>query len=322
MRFHRVYMNKIITVALATSFAITAMGGDNVTSLNLKLGNEYQTPKLNLPHASFINPNFNISPTINNYKLTEPLKLDFKISNLADSLTATPSMTASYKPLPSRPQYNFEMDPYSRDWSASGVITKVGDSYLIGSGGYTTYPGLGTIGMGSLGLTQTIDEKLTVTAGLTGTKYHMGRDAWNDYGIYGNASYRLNDRLSINAFGQYYLNQRYSSIAAMSYMQNSVYGGSLDIKISDNFGLDLGAQRYYDVYAHKWRTMPIIAPNFKLFGQPMSFDVGGLVYELLNAIIDKAHNHDYYGPVNVGASGYAPSHSPIGVRTRDVIPKR
>ena len=55
---------------------------------------------------------------------------------------------------------------------------------FIGAGSFTAMPGLGNVGSANVSFTQPIGERLVVTAGLSGNKYHFGRDAWNDYGIY------------------------------------------------------------------------------------------------------------------------------------------
>ena len=183
--------------------------------------------------------------------MTEPIKLEWRIAPLTDSLRAYDRMDLKMGysfPTHSVRDYNFVMDPYSRNWSSAGVIANVGTGYLAGAGGYTAMPGLGNVGTASVSFTQPMGERLVVTAGLSGNKYHFGNAAWNSYGVFGNASYRLNDRLTLNAFGQYYRNPMLGSVAAMPYMQDTRYGGTLGIKMSETVSLDVGAQRYYDPY--------------------------------------------------------------------------
>lgn len=174
---------------------------------------------------------------------------------------------------------------------------------LIGSGSYTAYPALGNIGTGSLGLQATPIDRLTLGVGANVVKYHMGRSAWNDFGLYVNGSYQLTDALSVNAFGQYYFDQRYHSVGGMGLMQNAVYGGTLGYKFSDSFSLAVGAQRYYDAYTHTWRTVPIVAPTFKIFGAPLTVDVGGLIYNIVEALIyNSRDSHSGYAMPSRGPS--------------------
>ncbi len=230
--------------------------------------------------------------------MTEPIKLEWRTAPLTDSLRAYDRMDLKMGysfPTHSVRDFNFVMDPYSRNWSSAGVIANVGTGYLAGAGGYTAMPGLGNVGTASVSFTQPMGERLVVTAGLSGNKYHFGNAAWNSYGVFGNASYRLNDRLTLNAFGQYYRNPMLGSVAAMPYMQDTRYGGTLGIKMSETVSLDVGAQRYYDPYLRQWKTVPIVAPTVTVMGQPLSLDVGGLLYQVLDYVFGGSKGGNGYG---------------------------
>ncbi|MDY4901096.1 MAG: hypothetical protein SO194_09905, partial [Sodaliphilus sp.] len=89
----------------------------------------------------------------------------------------------------------------------------------------------------------------------------------------------------------------------MGLMQNAVYGGTLGYKFSDSFSLAVGAQRYYDAYTHTWRTVPIVAPTFKIFGAPLTVDVGGLIYNIVEALIyNSRDSHSGYAMPSGGPS--------------------
>lgn len=296
-------MKRILTAILLLA-AVAAWAqdkGDTLPALKFKI----DVPQLQLqpfkPSLTTISPNIVAPPTFN-YRPLETPTVGNNLSGLSDEMRALPEIHTARNPYyyPVTPRYNFVMDPYGRDWSASGVIARDGNAYITASGSYTTLPAMGTIGSATVGFTGVSNERFTISAGVSGMKYHIDRDAWNDFGVYGNASYMLNERLSLNVFGQYYLDPRFHSIGSMYYMQNAGYGGTLNIKMSDNFGLDLGAQRYYDAYAHRWRTLPIVAPVINIFGQPQSFDVGGLIYELIDNLIENHRNKRFsggdYGP--------------------------
>lgn len=210
------------------------------------------------PQISIITPNI-VAPKLNNYTPPEPLKLDYKFSQLSDSLKSTPELSVKPQVYRAANEFDFRGNPFSRNWSAGGEVLRLDQNLsLIGSGSYTAYPALGNIGTGSLGLQAKPIDRLTLGVGANVVKYHMGRSAWNDFGLYVNGSYQLTDALSVNAFGQYYFDQRYHSVGGMGYMQNAVYGGTLGYKFSDSFSLAVGAQRYYDAYTHTWRTVPIV----------------------------------------------------------------
>lgn len=238
---------------------------------------QFTRPELPSP----ITPASNIRPTFNaNLPTAADLKLDLN-SNLADSLALYQQDWRDNR-LNAMPHFRYDTNPYGRDWEAGGVITRLGSGYLTGSGSHRTYLGMGDMASASVAFTMPMGERFQVTAGLTGSKYHFDRDAWNDYGVFGNASFRLSDRFSLNAFGQYYVNQHFHSVAAMPFLGSSSFGGTLGWKATDDFSLDVGARRIYDPYTGRWRTLPVVQPTINLFGAPLSFDAGPLIYRVLD----------------------------------------
>ena len=281
-----------IIIAMAT---LAGMAQEN-QGLKLHFDPSIISPQFTMPEMPMtVMPAANIKPTFNtNFPTAADLKPDFHTQRLADSM-AIHQQDWRGNSLPDLPRFSYDTNPYSHDRSSSGVITRVGKGYLMGAGSHTTYPGMGNTSSASVALTMPMGDRFQVTAGVTGSKYHFDRNAWNDYGVFGNATFRLNDRLSLNAFGQYYVNQQYHSVAAMSFLNTSSYGGTLGWKASDNFSLDVGARRIYDPYTGQWRTLPVVQPTFNLLGAPISFDAGPLIYQLLDGLFGKGRNNRDWG---------------------------
>ena len=149
---------------------------------------------------------------------------------------------------------------------------------------------MGDMASANVAFTMPMGDRLQLTAGLTASKYHFDRNAWNDYGVFGNASFRLNDRLSLNAFGQYYVNQQFHSVAAMPFLGSSSYGGTLGWRASETFSLDVGARRIFDPYTGTWHTLPVVQPTINIFGAPISFDAGPFIYQLLDYMFGSGKN--------------------------------
>lgn len=276
---------------------MVALAGSSQESQGVKLQFDQSmiSPVFTMPEMPMtVLPATNIKPVFNSSRPSmADLKLDTGVGHLTDSLAIYQQQWRA-DARPALPRFTYDTNPYGRDWTSSGVITRIGPGYLTGAGSHTTYPGLGNTTTASVAITVPID-RLTVTAGLTGSKYHFDREAWNDYGVYGNASFRLNDRLTLNAFGQYYINQQYHSIAAMPLLGSSSYGGTLGWKASDKFSLDVGARRLYDPYTGRWRTLPVVQPTFNLLGAPISFDAGPLIYQLLDGLFNSGKNRRDWG---------------------------
>ena len=286
-------MKRVLSILLAMAVLMGA-AQENQT-IKLQFDQSKISPQFTMPELpTAISPATNIKPSFNaDLPTAADLRIDYK-NRFADSL-------AIYQPyrnnnrVTSLPHFHYDTNPYSHDWAAGGMITRVDGGYLTGAGSHTTYPGLGNTASASVAFTMPMGDRVLVTAGLTGSKYHFDRNAWNDYGVFGNASFRLNDRLSLNAFGQYHVNQQFHSVAAMPFLGSSSYGGTLGWKASDSFSLDVGARRIYDPYTGKWRTLPVVQPTITLLGAPISFDAGPFIYQLLDYMFGSGKNNRDWG---------------------------
>lgn len=285
-------MKRLITI-LVTLVALIGAAQEN-TGLNLHFDQSKISPQFIQPELpTTITPVANLKPT---FKANMPTAADLHLNyNMNDTL-AIYQQNFNDNSMMALPQFRYDTSPYSRDWSSSGIITRVGGGYLTGAGSHTTYPGMGNTASASVAFTMPMGDRFQVTAGLTGSKYHFDRAAWNDYGVFGNASFRLNDRLSLNAFGQYYVNQQFHSVASMPFLGSTSYGGTLGWRASDNFSLDVGARRIYDPYTGSWRTLPVVQPTINLFGAPISFDAGPLIYQVLEYMFGGSKKNDWGDP--------------------------
>ena len=130
---------------------------------------------------------------------------------------------------------------------------------------------------------------------------HLDNRLYNNFGVAGRVSYRLSDRFTLNAFGSYRQgNGLYHSMAAMPYVATSNYGATISMDISDKFSMEMGAQRYYDPYSHKWITMPILIPQININGSKFGIDVGGLLFQVLHSLLHDYTGGQQYGPADMG----------------------
>ena len=286
-------MKRVVSIFMVL-VALIAAAQEN-QDIKLQFDQSKISPQFTMPELpTTILPATNLKPTFNaNIPTAADLKLDYRVNGLIDSLAIyQQDWRSRYTALP---HFRYDTNPYSRDWSSGGVITRLGGGYITGAGSHTTFPGMGSTASASVAFTMLMGERFQVTAGVTGSKYHFDRTAWNDYGVFSNASFRLNDRLSLNAFGQYYVNQQFHSVAAMPFLGSSSYGGTLGWRANDNFSLDVGARRIYDPYTGRWRTLPVVQPTINLFGAPVSFDAGPLIYQILDHMFGSGKNSRDWG---------------------------
>lgn len=280
----------ILSVMCCTS--IVAAAQENA-QFNLSQPKErHDNPVLNTP----IKPSWTTPPTTlgNMDPITPELDLN---GSMSDSLQLYNVGTLKGEVMQSKPKYDFRMDPYSGNWYRGGAMAMPGGGYLVGSGSYQAMPALGNIGSASLQWVQPLGDRLTVSAGFTGNKYHFDRDAWNSYAFSANARYSITDHFAVKAWGNYYFNQQFHSMATMPYLGSSNYGASVEMMANEHVGLNLGAQRYYDPFSRRWHTVPVIAPIVNVLGQPLSIDFGGLLGNLFESWSSKSRHNEPIDPM-------------------------
>ena len=138
-------------------------------------------------------------------------------------------------------------------------LTSISTSHIqhnfIGLGGMNLVQGEYDFNVGDLGV---------LSAGIYAAKFNIYNDFLNDGGINGNLRINLTDRISLNLFGQHSIIS--SKIAISPFISplypHSNFGGSVEIKVNDTWGLMMGTENEYDVFLRKWVARPFIMPVF------------------------------------------------------------
>ena len=256
---------------------------------------EIQPPQLRLYNGDFTRPP---------YTLAIPQAITQQPSMAtADSLqlNTAKEINIYYGLAPHQNNYNFSRQFGLNSNYATGAITSWQGGGVFASSSMNTFPGMGNIATGSISLAQDFGQ-FSISGAITGAKYHLDNKLYNAYGISGQLSYRLNERLTLNAFGSYqYGGGMYHSMATMPYLSRSSYGATMGVQVSDNFSMEMGAQRYYDPYSHKWMTVPILIPQININGSKFGVDVGGLLFQILHSLLHDYTEHGQFGPANTPA---------------------
>ena len=181
--------------------------------------------------------------------------------NLSDNYKIPQSY---YLPLLQLYQPNNFMNQYLLDLNLTNKlmitdITSISTSHIqhnyIGLGGLNLIQGEYNFKLGDFGV---------FSAGIYAAKFNIYNDFFNDGGLTGNFRINLTDRLNINLFGQYSITS--SRIAISPFVSplypHSDFGGSLEFKVNNNWGLMMGTENEYDVFLRKWVTRPFVMPVF------------------------------------------------------------
>lgn len=217
-----------------------------------------------------------------------PRVAEFPQWRVADSL-AVP--TADYRNMsriaPASAGMPFMHNPYAFDFNTGGVLASWNGGAVVGSSFRTTMPALMSLQNASVGVVQNVGN-LMLTGNVSADRYLLWRGTRTAYSLSGAATYRFNDQWSATVFGRYSSNHGFYSMAAFPYMGTSGYGGFVTF-MGETVGMDLGVERYYDTFARRWVTSPIITPKVR-FSEKFTLElpVGPLVKEMIdNAVFNR-----------------------------------
>ncbi|WP_298935359.1 hypothetical protein [uncultured Prevotella sp.] len=207
------------------------------------------------------------------------------------------------------PEPKFTASPYAYDFNRSGVVTSWKNGFLMGYGSRTTMPVLTSNQNVSFSAVQNVGN-FTFTGGVSADRYFMWRNTRTMFGFNGSVTYNFSDNVSATVFGRYYTGQSYYTMGAMPYMGSSGYGGFFSF-MGNTFGMDVGVERYYDSFAGRWITSPIITPKIKFSEKfTLALPVGGLVKELFDDYVFK--NNKNQGPIIMPEATPMPGPIPFG----------
>lgn len=170
------------------------------------------------------------------------------------------------------------------DYRTDGTLKQFRHGTLFGSGGQTSLPGILRINDASLGYQHIFNQKLALQLQANAMKINMAHFTGQAFSASGTLLYRPSDRIAFKFFGSYDIGNSYG-------MSTHRYGATMSVDMSDRFGMEVGAQRYYDAMRGHWETVPIIIPYYHFEKFTLGLDVGGLLYEVLREFVfDKQRN--------------------------------
>ena len=168
-------------------------------------------------------------------------KSTFKISSINTNFSPPPNL---YDNLHN--QYFFSNNSWLNTFRTSSNYYVIGGLYIVGAS-----------------YNQKIADFGILSGGVYAAKFNIYNNFYNSAGVNGNLKLILNDRVSLNFFGQYTPMTNTSMMQLMSSMYpQSNYGGSFEFKVTDKWGVMVGTEREFDVISRKWVINPFIIPVF------------------------------------------------------------
>ena len=159
---------------------------------------------------------------------------------------------------------------------------------ILATGGIITFPGLMQIETGSIGVNQNIG-KFSFYAGAIVNKYGFFQGLHTQYGVNGSISYQIMPQLSFTAFGTYYFGKPFDmpngsrmAPAMAGFYGRSLFGGTLDYQINENWGVEAGAQAVQSIGMKRFEPEPIVTPYYKIGKKvKIGLPVGQILYHII-----------------------------------------
>ncbi len=187
--------------------------------------------------------------------------------------------------------YNNPVDLASEDLSITpgqAVPFSWNNGEVVAKGEIRSFYGLMQIESGTIGINQSLGN-LSIYAGVMANKYGFYNGLHTQYGVNGILSYQLAPRLSLTAFGEYYLGQppymangMPMSPAMAGFYARSAFGGYVDYQINERFGVEAGAQAVQQLGTNRYEAEPIVTPYVKIGKKvKIGLPVGQILYHIL-----------------------------------------
>lgn len=138
-----------------------------------------------------------------------------------------------------------------------------GDHALGLTGSRMGYPSMGFSNSISVGYRWSPVERITLYGSVYASDNLYHRNRFKDFGVSGRMRIQVADRLFLNAYGTYslYSNTGPGHLPPLMYPTTS-FGGTIEVKVSDKFGIEGGAQRGFNMFTRQWETSYYVLPVF------------------------------------------------------------
>jgi hypothetical protein len=136
-------------------------------------------------------------------------------------------------------------------------------SWLATSSELQVYPRLGANTSIGATLGYQLSDRWIITGGPYLSKYSVNMSQFNDMGLDAHLKFIAHDRIRFNVFGSYSFFGKQNGIGNYPGMYpQSSYGGAVEFKLTEKFGVETGILRQLDPLTGRWKNIPIIRPVF------------------------------------------------------------
>lgn len=161
-------------------------------------------------------------------------------------------------------------NPFINDYTFSSGQILANNLWISTNSTLKTLPSIGANRIINVNFNYQPTNWLIISGGVYGAKYNhiyggsFLRKDFNDIGANSRLKFILHDRISLNAFGQYSVYGEKNRVGGpmMHMYPHTYYGGSIEVKVTDKFGVEGGVVRELNPFNGKWENRLFIAPVF------------------------------------------------------------
>ncbi len=171
---------------------------------------------------------------------------------------------------------------------------------ITATGAEMDMPGLMHIYNGGIGISQN-HEKISLYLGVEANKYGFYQGLHTQYGITGNLSYYLSPHITFTAYGTYYFGAPPTMSGGLpmlpgmlGYYQRSTFGGYLNYRINDKYGVLVGGQAVQQTGTQKYQFEPVVTPYFKIGKVVIGLPVGQILNGIIREQVERRRNSKHY----------------------------
>ena len=179
------------------------------------------------------------------------------------------------------PPYHINPSPmFKGDYSTSGVLGSAGGGYFVGAGSQTSVPGIGRFNAAALGWQKQLNDRLQLQVMADAVKMNTAHFTGQSLGLSGQMVWQAQERLYFRTFG---------GVGFGDFLGRPSYGfgGTVGFDVTDRFGMEVGAQSYYNSLTGRWEVLPVVAPYYKFNKFKLQIDVGPILFEIIRGVIEK-----------------------------------
>ncbi len=137
------------------------------------------------------------------------------------------------------------------------------ENFALGlTGSLRTYTSFGFSNSVSLGASYSPADWITFYGGAYASDNMIGMSRFKDVGLSGKMRIKVAEGLWINGYGQYSVYSNRPQTLPFGMYPATSFGGTIEVKITQHFGIEGGAFREYDPFTRQWKTNYYASPVF------------------------------------------------------------